>query len=46
MTAPSVPQSDNRAEFGLGFSDGGIVKNKLDDSLGIDETFLVPESQC
>ena len=35
LTAPSVPKSDNRAEFGLGFS------YEFDGGLGTDETIMV-----
>ena len=40
VTAPSVPKSDNRVEFVLGFSDEQL-RTKLNGGMGTDETIML-----
>ena len=45
VTAPSIPKSDNRVEFGLGFV-RRVTENEPDGGVEINEIFFVPEYKC
>ena len=45
VTAPLVPNLDNRVEFGLEFSDEPLRTSLMVGRVGTDETIMVSESQ-